>query len=325
MAGPEGAQRRLLLGAQRGGRGAPGAEAAARRRRRGRGQLAADGGDRGDPAGGRLGDRVDERPGVVVGGRAEQLGGRPGLDDLAQVHHRDVVGQVVDHRQVVRHHQVAELVLGLERGHQVEDLGPDRHVQRRHGLVGHDQRRAGGQGAGQADALALPAGQLARVPVELAHGQPGLLGQLPDLAAALLAGQAALGPQRLLDDAGQRHPRVERGVRVLEHHLHVVAGRAALRPAHRAQRGAAQPHLALGGLLQPDDHPAQGGLAAARLAHDAQRAARGDLQADARHRLDRRGRPGQQAAGPVVLGHVDQAEQRGGGLAEGFAVIGAPP
>ena len=178
-------------------------------------------------------------------------------------------------------------------------------------LVGHDQGRAGGQGAGQADALALPAGQLARVAVELAHGQPGLLGQLPDLAAALLAGQAALGPQRLLDDAGQRHPRVERGVRVLEHHLHVVAGGPALRPAHRAQRGAAQPHLALGGLLQPDDHPAQGGLAAARLAHDAQRAARGDLQADAGHRLDRRARPGQQAAGPVVLGHVDQAEQRG--------------
>jgi hypothetical protein len=46
---------------------------------------------------------------------------------------------------------------------QVDDLRLDRHVERRHRLVADDQLRAPGQRPGDADALALAAGELVRI------------------------------------------------------------------------------------------------------------------------------------------------------------------
>ena len=64
------------------------------------------------------------------------------LDDLAQVHHRDPVGDVPDHRQVVGDEQVGQPELVLQVLEQVDHAGLDRHVQRRHRLVEHEQLRA---------------------------------------------------------------------------------------------------------------------------------------------------------------------------------------
>jgi hypothetical protein len=54
-------------------------------------------------------------------------------------------------------------MFGLGRGHQQlhDVVGGDR-VERAGGLVGEDQARPGDQRAGDRDALALPAGELAR-------------------------------------------------------------------------------------------------------------------------------------------------------------------
>ena len=52
--------------------------------------------------------------------------------------------------------------LRLEVGQQVEDLGLDRHVEGRDRLVADEQVGLGHQGPGDADALALAAGELAR-------------------------------------------------------------------------------------------------------------------------------------------------------------------
>ena len=54
--------------------------------------------------------------------------------------------------------------------HQVEDLGLDGHVEGRHRLVGHDQLGLEGQGPGQADPLALAAGELVGVAVDRLAG-----------------------------------------------------------------------------------------------------------------------------------------------------------
>ncbi len=202
----------------------------------------------------------------VLGVLVERLPVRD-LDDLAQIHHGHPVGDVAHHREVVGHEQVGQPELGLELLQQVDDLGLDRDVQRRDRLVADDQARLHGQRPGDADALALAARQLVRVPA--GHG-----GQQARVAEQLVDPRGAGGPvrhdavdgERLRDDLAHRHPRVERAVRVLEDDLHA--------PAHPAQLGvrelrhvpALEDHLAAGGRLEPEDGAAGGGLAAARLA-----------------------------------------------------------
>ena len=83
-----------------------------------------------------LGDRVghghgrQQRPRVRVAGRRVQRVGRPDLDDLAEVHDRDPVADVLDDRQVVGDEQVRQAEPLAQVGQQVEDLRLDRHVER---------------------------------------------------------------------------------------------------------------------------------------------------------------------------------------------------
>ncbi len=107
-------------------------------------------------------DRRQQGLGVRMGRVVVDVVHLPDLDDLAQVHHRHPVGDVPDHRQVVGDEQVGQRQLGLELVQQVDDAGLDRDVQRRDRLVQHDQLRLQREGAGDADALALTAGELLR-------------------------------------------------------------------------------------------------------------------------------------------------------------------
>ncbi len=132
-----------------------------------------------------LGHRRQQRLGVRVPGRREQLLGGRHLHDPADVHHRDAVADVLDHRQVVRDEEVGEPQLVLQLEQQVEDLRLHRDVERRHRLVGDDQPRIERQRAGDADALPLAAGERVRV---AAH----VLGpQADQLAAARRRGRCA--------------------------------------------------------------------------------------------------------------------------------------
>src|SRR3954471_2454921 len=81
------------------------------------------------------------------------------LDDLPEVHHRDPVAHPPDDSEIVGDEEVREPELLLQVLEQVEDLRLDRDVERRDGLVAHDQLRIQGECARDADALALPAGE----------------------------------------------------------------------------------------------------------------------------------------------------------------------
>ena len=89
------------------------------------------------------------------------------LDDLAEVHHRDLVADVAHDGQVVRDEHVREAELVLQVLEQVDHAGLDRHVERGHWLVEHEQVGVEREGARDADALALPAGELVRVAVRV--------------------------------------------------------------------------------------------------------------------------------------------------------------
>ena len=157
VAGPEGAQRGFFLGADRLRERAPGAETAASRWGNRRRELALDG--RGVVQSGDFGvrdrDRVDQPLGVGVGGMRVHLCSRADLDKLAQVHDPDSVGQVLQDRQVVRDHDQGQVVALLQRADEVEDLGLNRHVESRNGLIGNYELGVEHKSAGQANALAL--------------------------------------------------------------------------------------------------------------------------------------------------------------------------
>ena len=83
--------------------------------------------------------------------------------DLAEVEHRDAVGDVAHHREVVRDEQIGEPEALLQVDQQVDDLRLDVHVERGDRLVGDDEFRLERERARNRDALALPAGKLVRV------------------------------------------------------------------------------------------------------------------------------------------------------------------
>ena len=105
-------------------------------------------------------------------GAAQTLLGRPDLDDLAEVHDGDAVGDLAHDREVVGDEHVGRPELLLEVLEQVDDLRLDRHVERRDRLVGDDELRAQRERAGDPDPLALAAGELVRVAARVLGRQP---------------------------------------------------------------------------------------------------------------------------------------------------------
>ena len=63
--------------------------------------------------------------------------------------------------------QISDAALGLEVLQQIDDLRLHRNVQRAHRLIAHNQFRLHRQCARDADALALAAAELVRIPLRL--------------------------------------------------------------------------------------------------------------------------------------------------------------
>ena len=84
------------------------------------------------------------------------------LHNTPEIHHRHTVADVLDDRQIVRDEEIRQLEFVLQVHHEVDDLGLDRHVQRRHRLITHDELRAQRQSTRNAYTLALPARELVR-------------------------------------------------------------------------------------------------------------------------------------------------------------------
>jgi hypothetical protein len=167
------------------------------------------------------------------------------------------------------------------------------------------------QCAGHADALALAAAELVRVARHHLRRQAHGLQQAADTLHLLRLAADAVHQQRLAHDLAHRHARVQRRVRVLEHHLHLAPQREQLVALGFGQIAALEQHAAFGGLFQPHQRAAQRALAAARFTHEAQRLPRHHLEADAGHGSQHgRGAGEQTAAHRVVLLQVLDLQQR---------------
>ena len=162
--------------------------------------------------------------------------------------------------------------LALQVLEQIDDLGLDRDIERRHRLVQDHDVRTERQRAGDRDALALAAGKFRRTaPARCSADSPTATEQFVDPLAVV----AAIDAKRFRDDLVDGHPRIQRRVRILKHDLHLAALWAAAAPAAWSVMSSSfsriTPPL---GVDQAQDQPAQRGLAATGFAHKSQRLAR---------------------------------------------------
>ena len=77
------------------------------------------------------------------------------LYDFAQIHHGHAITDMAHDAQIMRYKQIAELKFRLQRFEQIYDLRLGRDIQSGNRLVGDNQLRLHGQGAGNTDTLTL--------------------------------------------------------------------------------------------------------------------------------------------------------------------------
>ena len=148
------------------------------------------------------GHRGEERLGVGVRRTLVDVLAVADLDDLAQVHDGHPVGDVPDHRQVMRDEEEGDAQLLLQVVEKVDDTRLDRHVERRDRLVQHEQLGLEHERPGDADTLALATGELVRVAVGVVRLEPD---QLEHLGHAPLVGRSGRGCRG--SGAARRWPR----------------------------------------------------------------------------------------------------------------------
>ena len=197
----------------------------------------------------------------------EDLLCRPDLHDPAEVHDRDPVAEILGAGQVVGDVDVAEVELVLEVEHQLQDLGPHRHVEHGDRLVGHQHVGIHDDRPRQHDPLLLPPRQVAWVlrQEQLDRRETNSLQRLDDLDPALRRRLHAVHPEGVADPLLHGHGRVQRGVGVLEHHLDVAADLAQPATAHLGDVIPLEEDRTVDRGSEPEQRPSQRRLAAAAL------------------------------------------------------------
>ncbi len=235
--------------------------------------------------------RADQRAGVRVLRCCPDVLGGPRLDDLAEVHDRHGVGDVVNDREVVRDQQQAQGQLSRQLEQQVRYLCLRRCVERGEWLVEHDQRRVGRERARDRDALALPAAELVREAAARGGGKPDELEQLRDARIPGRAVSSAPSGEPVADLVADLAARVERGVRVLEHELEPGEVVRAGTSGEWGDLAALEAHAASGWGDQPDGGAGEARLPATRFADEPDDRSALDRQARSRDGLEARAVP----------------------------------
>ena len=131
-----------------------------------------------------------------------------------------------------------------------------------------------------------PARELVRIPIGEARVEADDVQQLPDARAPRAARADAVDGQRLGHDVADGHPRVERGIGVLEDDLHLAPKLSDLAARELRQLLTEEANGAARRLDQLQDAVAGRRLSRARLADEPERLALGNLEADAVDGLD---------------------------------------
>ncbi len=193
-------------------------------------------------------------------------------------------------------------------GQQIDDLRLDRDVECGHRLVGDDELRLDRKRAGNADPLALPAGELVRKTPRVLGRETDERQELGDPFPASDSRVESVRGHRFVQRIADAPARVQAGVRVLKDDLKATAiGTHAARRQLR-KIGALEPHFAGGRIDQLQHRAADGALARAGFPDEAEHLALRDLEADVVDGADRA-----VAVAEVFLEAAHRQHRRAGG------------
>src|SRR5258706_2384125 len=230
---------------------------------------------------------VDERGGVRMIRPRGELRGGAGFDHAAQVHDDHAVRYVANHPEVVAYEQVRELQLLAQANEEVQHLRLDRHIECGDGLVAHEEARAHGESAGDADAAALTARELVRKAAHERRIHADPLERPGNERIALAPRDETVNHRSFTHDVHDAKARVQRSERVLENHLDGQTLCVRLAAFELRIRTAAPQAFARAGFEDAGNQPAQRRLAATRFAHEAHDFTFAHAKAHAVHSVNR--------------------------------------
>ena len=161
----------------------------------------------------------------------KELGSGSDLDDLALPHHREPVADLCCDLQIMGDEEHGEVQLVLEAGQELQYLRLHRHVQRRYGFVGDQHVRIERESAGDADTLALSAGEFMRQPICGLSRKADKREQLSGLGQGVLAPHPARH-RSIGNGKSDFPPGVGRREGILKNHLNLAAPPAQLFALH---------------------------------------------------------------------------------------------
>ena len=171
----------------------------------------------------RDGNGREQRLGVGVQRVGKNVVGLAVLHQIAQVHNADSVGDMLDDGQIVGDEKIRQVALFLQGFQQVDDLRLNGDVQRGDRLVADDELGVQGQRTGNADTLALAAGELVRIAGLVVGLQAAVVHDLVNIVIELVLRHKVVLAHGLADDLADGQTRGQAGERVLEDDLHLGA------------------------------------------------------------------------------------------------------
>ena len=236
-------------------------------------------------------DRLQQPPRVGVRRPLKQVPHRGDLDDVAGVHHGDLVGQVADDAEIVADIDDRAALLFAQGADHLEQPRLGHHIEARSRLIQDQDGRIKRQRHRNRDALVLAAAELMRVAAE--HGdvhrqlrpRPRRAKHLGPLGARRMADL-----HRFRDLTADSHPRAQRARRVLRHESDRASPpQTPIVGAHGQNVGVADAYGAgrdaRSRSCEAEQRHGQCGLAAARFADNPKDLAARQGEIDAGHEL----------------------------------------
>jgi hypothetical protein len=203
------------------------------------------------------------------------------FDQFSEVHDGDVIAHVAHDGEVMSDEEVGQFEFVLEVFEEVENLGLDADVEGANGFVTDEEFGLDGEGAGDADALALAAAEFVRIPAGGVGWEADFFEEIGDGFLAFIAGQGAkVDGEGFIDDGTDLHAGVEGAYGVLEDHLQVFAKGAEFALAEGKDFSVVVKGLAAGGAEEFEEGAGDGGFAAPAFTDEAQGLAVFDVEAD---------------------------------------------
>ena len=197
---------------------------------------------------------------------------------LAEVHNSDLVGNELDDRKVVRYEEVGQVHRALKVLEQIDDLRLDRNVECRNGLVADDKLGFYGKCARDADTLTLTARKFVGVALVVIVAQTAFFHKVENVILDLILRNYAVNEHGLGEYVADRCAGRERGIRVLEDDLHLGSQIAQVLTLELCNVLTLEVDLAAARGMEAENGASESGLAASRLADNAERFARLQLE-----------------------------------------------